>query len=242
MLERLAAEYGGKFKLVKINSDESLDLAREFNVRSIPDVRAIRNGKQVGAFVGALPLPQLRTFIDKLIPSASETERLRAGELRAAGKTAEAVASLEKALQLDPANDLVRIDLAELLLERKGADEAESLLTAVRPDVATDDRVAALRQGVAFARSTQSGPGVPELERQIASVPEDLDARLRLSNLYAGAQRYPEAMDHLLEIVRRNKAFKDGEARKQMVAIFGLAASDPDLVSAYRRKLASALY
>ena len=88
MLEKLAVEYGGKFKLVKINSDESIDLAKEFGVRSIPDVRAIRNGKQVGSFVGALPLPQLRAFIDKLIPSASEVERARARDLLAAGDEA----------------------------------------------------------------------------------------------------------------------------------------------------------
>ena len=98
MLEKLAAEYGGKFKLVKINSDESIDLAREFNVRSIPDVRAIRNGKQVGAFVGALPLPQLRAFIDGLIPSASEVERARGVELRAARDLDGAVVAMRRAL------------------------------------------------------------------------------------------------------------------------------------------------
>src|SRR6185369_12708862 len=98
MLEKLAADYGGKFKLVKVNSDESLDLAQEFGVRSIPDVRAIRNGKQVGAFVGALPLPQLRAFIDKLLPSASELERARAKELAAAGDDAGAAAALLKAI------------------------------------------------------------------------------------------------------------------------------------------------
>jgi putative thioredoxin len=242
MLEKLAAEYGGKFKLVMINSDESIDLAREFNVRSIPDVRAIRNGKQVGAFVGALPLPQLRSFIDKLIPSASETERARAGGLRTAGETASAIAAFRKSLELDPANDLARIELAELLLEGKEADAADALLAEVRPNLDTDDRAATLRQGVAFARSAQAGPGEAELAQRIASAPEDLGARLHLANLLAGARRYREAMEQLLEIIRRNKAFRDDAARKQMVAIFGLAAAEPDLVSEYRRKLASALY
>ena len=131
MLEKLAAEYAGKFKLVKVNSDESLDLAQEFGVRSIPDVRAIRNGKQVGAFVGALPLPQLRAFIDKLIPSASEIERTRARELRSAGDPVTAATALTKALDLDPDNDLARIDLAELLVELEKLDDAESLLGTV---------------------------------------------------------------------------------------------------------------
>ena len=242
MLEKLAGEYGGRFKLAKVNSDESIDIAREFNVRSIPDVRAIRHGKQVGSFVGALPLPQLRAFIDKLIPSASELERARAKDLRAAGDLVTAATALTKALDLDAGNDLARIDLAELLIELKKLDEAESLLGSVKPDIDRDGRVEMLRQGIAFARSGQSGPGAAELARRIAARPEDLDARLLLANLHAGRKDYRQAMEELLEIIRRRKDFQEGAARKQMLAIFGLAAADPDLVFEYRRKLASALY
>ena len=242
MLEKLAADYGGKFKLVKVNSDESLDLAQEFGVRSIPDVRAIRNGKQVGAFVGALPLAQLRAFIDKLIPSASEVERARARELRSAGDPVAAATALTKALDLDAGNDPARVDLAELLIELKKLDEAESLLGTVKPNLDWDDRVQTLRQGVAFVRSGQSGPGEDELARRIAAKPEDLEARLLLANLHAGRRNYRKAMDELLEIIRRKKDFRDGGARKQMLAIFSLASAEPDLVSEYRRKLASTLY
>ena len=242
MLEKLAAEYGGKFKLVKVNSDESLDLAQEFGVRSIPDVRAIRNGKQVGAFVGALPLPQLRAFIDKLIPSPSELERARGIELRAAGKPLEAITALRKAIELDAGNDLARLDLAELLIEQKQLDEADSLLAAVKPDAGRDERIATLRQGIAFARSGQSGPSEDELARRVSANPDDLESRLLLANLHAGQRNYRQAMEELLEIIRRKKDFQDGAARKQMLAIFSLAAADPDLVSEYRRKLASTLY
>ena len=241
MLEKLAADYGGKFKLAKVNSEESLDLAQEFGVRSIPDVRAIRNGKQVGAFVGALPLPQLRAFIDKLIPSASELEHARAREFRAAARPAEAVAALRKAIDLDGANDAARLDLAEALIEQKALDEAEALLAALKPDPVVDDRVATLRQGIAFARSGAAGPGEAELARRVAANPADLESRLLLASFHAGQRNFRPALDELLEIVRRRKEFRDGEARRQMVAIFGLAASDPDLVSEYRRKLASAL-
>ena len=241
MLEKLAAEYGGKFKLAKVNSDESLDLAQEFGVRSIPDVRAIRNGKQVGAFVGALPLPQLRAFIDKLLPSPSELERTRGGELRAAGKPLEAIAAFRSAVTLDPGNDLARLDLADLLIANKELDEAGNLLAATSPDAALDSRVQALRQAIGFARSGQSGPGEEELARRVSAAPEDLEARMQLAGLHAAQGRYRQAMDELLEIIRRKKDFQDGAARKQMVAIFSLA-KEADLVSEYRKKLASALY
>ena len=241
MLEKLAADYGGKFKLVKINSDESVDLAREFNVRSIPDVRAIRNGKQVGSFVGALPLPQLRAFIDKLIPSPSESERDRAAGLRAAGDPAAAVVALRSALALDPAYDLARIDLVETLIEQRELEDVEALLDAIQPNIDWDDRVETLRQGLAFARSGQTGPGSDELKARISARPEDLESRLKLANLYAGARNYREAMEELIEIVRRKRDYRDGAARKQLLAIFSLAADAPDLVSEYRRKLASTL-
>ena len=98
-----------------------------------------------------------------------------------------------------------------------------------------------LRQGLAFARSGQSGPGEEELAKRVGAQPEDLEARLQLAKLRAGQRNYRQALDELLEIVRRKKDFRDGEARKQMIAIFNLASNEPDLVSEYRRKLASAL-
>ena len=241
MLEKLAADYGGKFRLAKVNSDESLDLAQEFGVRSIPDVRAIRNGKQVGAFVGALPLPQLRAFIDKLIPSASELERARAGELRAAGNAAEAMTALRKSLELDAANDKSRAELAELLIESRQLDEAEGLLAAIKPGTELDDRVATLRQGIGFARTGASAPDEKEIAARIAANPADLASRLILANILAGRRDYRAAMETLLEILRRDKQFGEGAARAQMLAIFKLAAADADLVSEYRKKLASVL-
>ncbi|MEO8203111.1 MAG: thioredoxin [Betaproteobacteria bacterium] len=242
MLEKLAVEYGGKFKLVKVNSDESIDLAQEFGVRSIPDVRAIRNGKQVGAFVGALPLPQLRAFIDKLLPTVSDLERTRAGELAAAGDVDGAVAALRKAIELDVKNDPARLELAEMLTRNKDLDAAGEVLDAIRPNIDWDARVETLRQGIAFARSGQSGPGEAELAKAVAANPADHESRLQLANLHAGKRNYRAALDELLEILRRDKEFKDGAARKQMVAIFNLATDEADLVSEYRKKLASALY
>jgi putative thioredoxin len=242
ILEKLAAEYGGRFKLAKINSDENQDVAAAFGVRSIPDVMAFKNGKPVSHFLGAVPESQVRAFIEQLVPSPSEIERARAASLREAQDLAGAEQALRRALELDRGNDPARLDLAELLIESKRTEEAEALLAAVRPDVDLDARVQALRAAVAFARGSQSGAGESDLRAKLGANPDDHDARLALASVYAGARRYREALDELLEIVRRNKDWKDGEARKRVVAIFNLADKDPELVSAYRRKLASALY
>jgi putative thioredoxin len=229
ILEKLEAEYGGRFRLVKVNLDENPDLAAAFNVRSIPDVMAFRDGRPVAHFLGAQPESQVRAFIDGLLPSASEVERLKGGE-----------ASLRKALEFDPKNDAARLDLAELLVEQRKSDEAERLLDQVQDNAALDARRDALRAAAGFARG--GGESESALQARLAVNPDDLEARYALAQRHAAARRYREAMDELLAIVRRDKNWRDGEARKQLVNLFTLAADEPELVSEYRRKLATALY
>lgn len=241
ILEKVASEYGGKFKLAKVNSDENQEIATEYGIRSIPDVMAFKDGKPVSHFLGAVPESQVRAFIDELIPTPSEIERARAAELRAAGDLAGAVEALRKAIDLDPANDPARLDLAELLIELKRVHEAEAVLAAVQPNIDLDERLATLRAALAFARVAGSATEA-ELKAKLAKNLADNETRFTLSGLYAGSKRYQEALDELLEIVRRDRNWKDGEARKQILAIFKLAESQPELVSEYRRKLASTLY
>jgi len=207
-LEKVARDYAGKVKLVKINSDENQELAAAFNIRSIPSVIAFKDGRPVSQFMGAVPESQVRAFFDKLLPSASELALAQAEALYEAGKL----------------------------------DEAEAKLAQVKFDPDWDARVEALKQGIAFARQGKAGPGETQLKERIAQDPADHDARAALAALYAGKKRYGEAMDELLEITRKEKDWKEGEAKRQLLALFNLAADQPELVSAYRKKLASALY
>lgn len=242
ILEKLAAEYGGRFRLVKINSDENVELATAFGVRSIPNVIGFRDGKPVKHFLGALPESQVRAFIDELLPSRSELERTRAAALKKGGDLANAVAALRMALDLDPANDPARLDLAELLVQLKRHDEAEALLAEVRPNIDWDGRSEALRAAVVFGRTRAEGPDEDFLRSRLEATPDDHESRLALASLFAGARRYAEALDQLLEIVRRDRAWRDGEAHRQILNIFNLASERQELVSEYRRKLASTLY
>src|SRR5918999_6360635 len=127
ILEKLERDYAGRFRLAKVNLDENPDVAAAFGVRSIPDVMAFRDGKPVAHFLGALPESQVRAFIDRLLPSASEVERLKGGE-----------ANLRRALELDARNDVARLDLAELLIAEKRSDEAEKLLDEVQDNASLD--------------------------------------------------------------------------------------------------------
>jgi putative thioredoxin len=239
VLEKLANEYAGRFRLAKLNSDENPELARALNVRSIPDVRAFRDGREVDGFMGALPQSQVRAFIERIVPAPAEVERLRAADLRAAGETAGAIAALRKALALDAGHHLARIDLAELLIEAGKHDEAAQMLDAVRQNVDWDARVEALKQAIAFARV---GGSESELAARVEQNPADLESRLALAGAYAARKAWREAMDQLIEIIRRDRGWRDGEARRQLLAIFNLAADERDLVSEYRRKLSSVLF
>ena len=207
ILEKVARDYAGRVKLVKINSDENQELSQAYSVRSIPNVIAFKDGRPAAQFTGAIPEGQVRAFFDKLLPSASQLALASAEALFAEGKF----------------------------------DDAEKELAKVKPDPDWDARIEAVRQGVAYARAGKDGPGEAELKARLAANPADHDSRAALAALYAGKRRYREAMDELLEIVRRAKDWKDGEARKQILNLFNLAA-EPELVSEYRRKLASALY
>lgn len=202
VLEKLAAEYAGRLKLVKVNSDENPELSSAFGIRSIPNVIAFRDGKAVSQFLGALPEGQVRAFIEKLLPPP-------------------------------------QLALAERAIEEKRLDEAVRLLDEVKSNIDWDARADTLRQAIAFARS---GGSETELQRKVAANPSDLEARLGLAGALAARQAWREALDQLLAIIRENRDWKDGEARKQMLAIFNLAADRPEIVQEYRRKLAASLY
>jgi len=208
VLDKVAAAFGGRVKVVKINSDDNPELSQAFGVRSIPNVIAFRDGRAVAQFMGAQPEPQVRAFFEQLLPSVAEQTLAR----------------------------------AEAAFAEQRLDEAEQLVALVESDPGLEARVMALKHGIAAARAGQDGPGEEELRATLAKDPADHEARLALANLLAGQRRYRDAMDELIELVRRARAWRDGIARTQLLSLFTLAANEPQLVAEYRRKLASALH
>jgi putative thioredoxin len=141
--------------------------------------------------------------------------------------------------RLLPSPHEATIAQAEQRVAEGKPDEAERLLAEVPYNIDWDARVEALHAAIGYARS---GGDEAELRKRLEANPADHEARLALAKYHAGARRYREAMDDLVEIVRRDKAWRDGEARKQLLNLFTLAGDQPELVSEFRRKLATALY
>ena len=207
ILEKVARDFAGKVKLVKVNSDENQELSQAFGIRSIPNVIAFKDGKPVAQFMGAVPESQVRAFFQKLLPSESELALARAEALYKAGEL----------------------------------DEAEAELAKVKFDPDFDAKLEALRQGIAYARAGKDGPGEAELRARLEKNPGDHEARAALAAICGADKRYREAMDELVEILRREKDWKDGEAKRQLLALFNLV-DDAELVSEYRKQLARAIY
>ena len=278
LLEKLETDYEGRFKLVKIDSDQEQELSRAFGIRSIPTCVLMVAGKPVDGFMGALPESQLKAFLDKHLPSEEEIQAeegaLDAQALLAAGDPQAALNKLHEALTVNPGNDDARYDYVRLLIESNLLEEAEAALAPALAAIPRQIRFEALEQflhAIQFVTTDPRGEWeLAQFDALIAANRRDFDTRLAKARVLMVGGDWTGAMDELLEIVMRDKAWNDAVPRKTMVAILELLTprrapvdpakasqtaggiesagktvteQDPQalLVSAYRRKLSMAL-
>ena len=243
VLEKLEADYQGRFTLARVDSDENQALASQYGVRGIPNVKAFVDGEVVDEFAGALPEPAVREFLDRVIPSPAEELRIAALALyRTNGDAAQALDRLEQALVLEPQNPRVLADAAALMIDVGRYDDAKGVLDRLPPLAQMDEPIAALRAHIGFATACADAPQCALLEARIRQEPADLEARLKLAYRCAAENDYPGALEQLLEIVRRDRAFRDDVGRKTMLEVFAVLGNRGELVAEYRRRLASAMY
>lgn len=239
LLEKLAAEYAGRFRLAMINSDEDQELAADFGVRSIPSVKVVFQGKLIDEFTGALPENQLRAFLDRFVAPPERSLREEAADLLAAGETDAALTKLVQATQDDPNDEGARLDAAEVLMTLDRMEEAGQILAATYTQEA--DRAQSLRTRHQLASHKVD---TTALEAKLEANPDDHQARLELALALAGGQRYREALEAALEVVRRDRFFNEGAGRKTMLQLFEALSADPSqsgLIREYRRALSATL-
>jgi putative thioredoxin len=211
-------------------------------VRGIPAVKAMVDGRIVNEFTGALPESAVRDWLDKIIPSPAEVLRREAQQQAAAGDVEGALQLLAEATALDPNDERVRVDAAELLLAQNNAEDAQRLLDTLKdPDILKDARVLQLKAQVRLAEMREEGESGALLVAAIKANENDLEARLKLANVLIASNRPAEGMDQLLEIVRRDRKFRDDIGRKTLLDVFNLLGGQNELVPVYRRKLAALL-
>jgi putative thioredoxin len=232
VLEKVEQSYGGRFALAKLNSDEQPEIAGQlsqmFGVRSIPFCVLFKDGQPVDGFVGALPEAQVKAFLDRHVPSpdelAAEEDLADAQALLSDGDTEHALEKLKEALALDPANDAARGDVVCALLRLGHVAEARAAYEPAASRAALDARLAAVAQWLEACEQAPGGRDEASLRLAIAANRRDFEARYALAQRFMAEQRWTDAMDELLEIVMRDKAWADERARKAYVAILELMA------------------
>lgn len=243
ILEKLAAEYGGRFILAKINSDENQEIAVQYGVRGIPAVKAFIGGEMVNEFSGALPEGQVRDFIDALIPSPAEPLRQEALAAHARGDLNLARTKMAEAIKIDPRSEIAYLDFVDISLDAGALDEAKEVLDAVGTKARDAARVESLRARLQLA-ATAGNADIAALAAAVEAAPADLDARLELANALAAGGDYRGAFDNLLQIVKSDKTWNDEAGRKTMLTLFGMLGAQPqhdDLVREFRIALARTL-
>jgi putative thioredoxin len=241
VLAKLADEYQGRFVLGKVNTDEQQALATRYGIRSLPTVKVFKNGEVMDEFMGVQPESAIRAILERHIERASDRLVEKAAEALEAGDGACARFLLEQAMDKDPANPRVKIGLARTLMQTGEPERAEIILDDLQGEAREQPEVNALKAQLAFARIAAEAPDREALERRVAADPIDLDARYRLSAHQVLAGEFEPAMEQLLEVLRRERGFRDDAPRKALLAIFEILGGG-ELINRYRSRMFNILH
>jgi len=236
VLAKLAEEYQGRFILAKVNTEEQQAVAAQFGIRSIPDVRLFHGGREVDGFTGALPESAIREFLDKHIPRESDSTVEQAMQALAAGDTASAITALEAAAAADPDNPRIPVALAQTHMTAGDWEAAKAALDRLPASEQDQPEVARLLGQLHFASEAPPAQDLPELEARLAADENDSEARYRLAMGLVLQQRFEQAIEHLLTLMRKDRQYGDDAARKALLRLFDMLGDDP-LAQDGRRRL-----
>jgi putative thioredoxin len=246
VLEKVVKSHGGKVRLVKINVDEHPGIAGQLRVQSLPTVFAFRDGRPLDGFMGAQPESAVRAFVDRLVGEDAEADiatvlataeqALEEGDVQTAAEVFAAV------LQEHKHNPTALAGLARCYLQTGDLDRAEQMIALVPPEEKKIAAVEQVKAALELARKAGQADNRGELEQKLTANPSDLQARFDLAVALAARGQKSEAVDHLLELVRRDRKWNDEAARKQLVQLFeAWGFKDPAAIDG-RRRLSSILF
>ena len=240
VLERLAVEHAGAFRLAKVNVDQAPAVAQAFRIQSIPAVKAFRDGAVVAEFVGAHPEASVRQFLASVVPTEADGLARDGDERALAGDRDAAAAAYTTALARDPRHPRALLGLARVHVAKGNDAEALTLLERVPPGtpLARDaERLAAEVRTRVDATGDEAS-----LRARVGANLDDLDARYQLGRILAARGKYDDALAELLEVVRRDPKHADEAARKAMLDVFEVLGPRDPLTERYRGELARILF
>ncbi|VAX42259.1 FIG000875: Thioredoxin domain-containing protein EC-YbbN [hydrothermal vent metagenome] len=241
LLDKLAIEHDGKFLLAKVNIEESQEVAGAFGISSIPFVAAVFQGEIVNQFQGLLPEAQIREWLETFLPS-------RAQELMTQGMALEetdpqaAEAAYVEALGLEPDVDAIKVRLAIVILAQNRDDEAREIITKLEERGYLEPEAEVVKSQLELRATAAEAGGVEEARAAVAANPENLSLQLILADALAVANKHREALEKCIELIQKDKSGIGQDAKETMVKIFDMLGPQSQLVSEFRRKLATLLY
>jgi putative thioredoxin len=241
MLEKLAAEYNGAFRLAKVDVDKSQQLAGMFGIRSIPTVMLVKDGQILDGFAGALPEGQLREFLNRHVQPLDGAPTDDEAASLAPESPEDAVNRIQQAIAAEPGKAELKLDLALALMRAGLAEGAEAELGSLPANLATDGRAVRLRSQLDLARALKGAPSLPELQQRVQADGNDWAARDLLGVRLLLEDDAAAGLDQFLAILERARDWNEGQAKKRLLAAFA-TLDDAELVGRYRRRMASLVF
>ena len=243
ILDKLALEYEGKFRVAKVDTEAEQELATSHGIRSLPTVRMFRNGVAVDEFMGVLPESGVREFIERHLPRAADDHLAHAAVLAGEGDLPGAIAILKESLEADPEYLKLRLTLASYLLEAEEAAGAAELLRSIPLAAAQDPQTKQIRARIELALSVDSATDIESLKRRVEQAPNDLEARIMLAqSALQDPDQLESAMTQFLDIIRLDRGGEFAQkARATLLQVFQTLDPQDDRVKRCRKELAQAL-
>jgi putative thioredoxin len=247
ILEKAVRAANGAVRMVKLNIDENPMVAQQMRIQSIPAVYAFKDGRPADGFVGAVPESQVKQFIQRLGgatgPSPIEEALAMAKEAVQQGDHAGAGGIYSQVLQHEPDNAEALGGLARTLTARGDLDKARQVLARAPKEIANHAEIAAARSALDLAEQAQKAMGSSaQFLARLKKDPNDHDARFELATALFGAGQHAEAIDELLTLYRRDRAWNEEAARKQLVKFFEVMGATDPLTLSSRRRLSSLMF
>jgi putative thioredoxin len=247
VLEKVVRAAKGRIRLVKINIDQNPELAQQLRIQSVPTVYAFLGGQPVTGFAGAQPESQIKALVDRLIGGAGGemdgADLLQvAQEAAEHGDTHTAAQLFQQVLAEDPAQPVALGGLARCLIAERQFAEAKRLLDEAPKEVAGHVAVSGAKAALALAEEAGELGDPTNLLSRVQADDDDHDARYRLATIMFLRGQAEAAMGHLVQIVKRDRAWKDDQARKQLVKFFDALGPKHPATLKGRRMLSTVLF
>ncbi|MEO7916564.1 MAG: tetratricopeptide repeat protein [Dokdonella sp.] len=241
LLEKVVTSFHGSVRLAKVDVDQESQIGAMFQIKSIPTVVLMSQGQPIDGFAGSLPEDQVVEFVSRHVQPAPARETIGTEVDSVEEAPTAAVQRLQAEIAAAPDRAELRLELAVALMKTGASDDALAQLESLPANLETDARAVRLRGQLEFEQIAAQAESVEALHTRIARDERDFDARDQLGVRLLVAGDNSGALDQFLEILKADRSWNDGQARKRLIGAFAVI-DDGDLVGSYRRKMSSLLF